>query len=266
MIAEVIRGHAKALFDIVADVLPDDYGMMDRTKCLNTAVMVLYALTGEQALQHTRHCDVVNVVERYAREGNRSGEEMTQLASSMGSPEDSDGSESRLYYVMITDADLENDGGVQLYFPGHVFVIERSGGMFQTYQSYIKRYDLEDYLDNVRSTARDDAFLRDIATELAHLFSVERWDARCSRFWRRFTHAPGDRYEGFKVRDRLLLCFRELSVSDCAAQLRKLLQDALSKAKAQPPSAPYSLTRAPAGALTSAEVVAHAQEMLRLLD
>ncbi len=277
MIAEIIRGHSHALFDIVADqVPPTAYAMSDRTKCLNTAVMLLYALTGEAALDHTRYCDTDTVERRYATEGNRSAALASALASALRRSccENSEPScplsarcES-LFYVMITDADLDAGQGLKQYFPGHVFVIERSGARrYQAYQSYVKRYDLEDYLENVKNNTFDDAFVTDIAAELTHMFTTERWDARCSRFWRRFTHAPGERYEGCVIRDRLLLCYRELPAAQCAVQLAALLRRATAKAEAAADvgRAYDGNSHGIAGALTNGEVLLHARQMLREL-
>jgi hypothetical protein len=99
------------------------------------------------------------------------------------------------------------------------------------------------------------------------MFATERWDARCSRFWRRFTHAPGERYEGCVIRDRLFLCYRELPATQCAAQLAALLRRATAKAEAAADvgKAYDGNSHGIAGALTNGEVLLHARQMLREL-
>jgi hypothetical protein len=68
-LAYLIKGHLPAVFQLFSnepDLAPYGIGGASRTKCLSTAVLMMYLFLGRDAMQHTAFCDVPNVRKRYA--------------------------------------------------------------------------------------------------------------------------------------------------------------------------------------------------------
>ena len=274
-IAGIIQGHSKALVQIATQKLPE-YGMLsDDTKCLNTAVTLMYLLLGVEALRYTRHCDVSNVVSRYKRLGDISARQAREVSAQLVAEAPRRAHE--LWYVMITDGNLTRQGSdVRLYFPGHVFLIELSPGggddaYFNLYQSYVRKYNLDEYLDAANDTTRSKAFLHYIARELLHMFSIRAWDRRCSSFWRTFAMATGSAFEGYDIRGRLFLCYQKIPMETCTGSLRKLLDDTARQLRDVPASEdrqPFGEMETLPGStpLTNAEMREHVRGMLGKLS
>lgn len=62
----LIADHVTALMQVVTNELPQYTMQVITTKCLNTAVMVMYLFLGRSALEHTEFCDVSSVRRRRA--------------------------------------------------------------------------------------------------------------------------------------------------------------------------------------------------------
>lgn len=271
-ISSVIHGHAKSIIQLATHRLPE-YGMHnDSTKCLNSAIAIAYCLLGDKALQFTRFCDVPNVQKRYARH-NPSKHVAKALAYDLlhaGDPG------NFVYYIMLTDGHLPHatKKGVKVYEPGHVFIIERNTNpcdpkrqFFHLYQSFIRRYNVDEYLDAPRTTTNDEAFLKYLAEGLVHLFSTPVWDAKCSEFWSAFTMTPGEQYEGCRLRDVMLLCYHKIPLDTCTGAMRQVVAGALEEALASEPSAVFGdaqgMLEQP---MTNREISQHFQSMLTALD
>lgn len=268
-IGAFIESNCKPLIQLATHRLPEYNMRNDSTKCLNSAVMLAYLLFGETALQYTSQCDVENVKTRY-RLKDRSLAQAKQLAKELKRP----GSEPHVLYVMLTDGNMprSDDSSIKMYEPGHVFLIERFGGdackdrVFDVYQSYINAYDLDEYAMKARNQPRDQAFLDYIADSLVHLFSVPTWDERCSTFWKTFTQAAGDQFEGYDHHGVMMLCYVRLPLASCSGDMRRLLTEALVEADAAAPDDVFgdatkykSVVSAP---LTNGQMAQHLREML----
>jgi hypothetical protein len=240
-LAGIIRGHVSALMQIAAIKLPE-YGINDETKCLSTAVALAYCLLGENALKTTRYCDVTNVIKRYAN-SDPSPDLSDQLAKRLLNINKN--TRRYVWYVMITDGYMVNakDPSKKIYLPGHVFIIERNSqpcqdNFFSIYQSYIRHYDLDQYLNNVNSGMKSYEYLKFIAEELVYMFHIPIWDKRCSMFWRKFTLAPGDQFEGCKM-ENIKLCFSEIPLNTCTGSLKGVLTNALKEIQGKSPNVVY---------------------------
>jgi hypothetical protein len=67
-LAYLIQDHLPAVFQLFSnepDLAPYGIGGSSRTKCLSTAVLMMYLYLGRDAMQHTAFCDVPNVRKRY---------------------------------------------------------------------------------------------------------------------------------------------------------------------------------------------------------
>ena len=215
----IIQNHMEFLMDIFRDELAE-YNMTNTTKCLNTAVMTLYFFLGENALKHTRFCDVQTVQKRYATEGDTSFQKVLDFVCSLRK-----NSGNRLYYIMITEATLPHmDGtGAQGNFPGHVFVIDKSPGpKYNIYQSYINSYSLNGAIARNNNSMEID--VQDLIKNLLHMFENGVWDDQIDAFWQRLTFVD----EGLKnhiITGHIFFCYEEVPRTQCASKMIQLLKN-----------------------------------------
>ena len=204
-----------------------------KTKCLNTAVLVMYLAGGEKGLREAFTCNVDKVIPRYANvfpkstlDASHVGRIVSTLSSSSRKLEDvylskmigEFGGPSRagkLHYIMLTDSDMKlvnsTDNETKL-FPGHVFVIEQRGKEFHLYQSYINAYDMDTQvrMKNMYTTERSQQWVDRFCTDLEHFVHAKVWDKRCASFWTFLTHTDATGFVG-RDKSQIYLCHSELS-------------------------------------------------------
>jgi hypothetical protein len=161
-----------------------------------------------------------------------------------------------LYYVMVTDGCVlptastafVSGSGIRapthtwapwgpdrciagaLYFPGHVFVIEKLGTGYRLYQSYVEQYDLAGHVKHNAGSL--DVSARDMGAMmrgLVRMMTVPVWDAQTTAFWRLLTHVDASAFEGRDFGDSVFLCYRVFRSSDCLSTLRTLVRDTLEE-------------------------------------
>lgn len=262
---DVLEKHSHPIMQLLSHYLPHYHMSLLTTKCLNTAVMTMYLALGEGAIETTRQCDVQTVRSRESNSGTWTPTSDMDVAVALrellGVGGGGGGGGGRqLHYVMLTDghmplaseggpvrvADGENPGvssssGTE-YFPGHVFVIERTPrGSWRLYQSYINQYTVSQYVnarkrENSRR-ARDNrgadvapAELQGHLDGLVEMMSKETWDARTSAFWSGLTWVDAAelrRFEGRRRAGVILLCHRHRDSDACGTHLVELVQRGL---------------------------------------
>lgn len=204
------------------------------TKCLNTAVMMMFFFIGHKALDRARTCDAAKLMNAYARGDIDTPKQVKKLRSCMLRPS----RQSCVYYVMINDGDIKNAQGDVMYFPGHVVVIEKfqkgdtSEMAYNVFQSYINRYDLKGYLDKSGNTFQysyDD--MKSLMDDIKYLFFVEYWDSRCVDIWMRFTKVDTKHYIGYAHRSVLSICFTEDLVTNCLDTIEAYVHAKLENTK-----------------------------------
>ncbi len=229
-VGDLLSKHAPALIQLMTARLPGYHMRMITTKCLNTAVTLMYLTLGERALRHTRYCDVPVVLERSRRGGPTRLAVFDGLKARVLEPSATD---HRVFYVMLTDAQL-SDG---VYFPGHVFVMEvwttKAGSkrVARVHQSYINAYRAR--ASGTRSPAA-------VLDEVATIVSSAAWDARCVRAWTSLTGVDSAKFLGCSTKG-IELCFREAEVprGDCTTHLRRVAQAELAALKGADPAATW---------------------------
>lgn len=139
-IGYIVRDHVSAVMQLLMAHTPQYNMQMITTKCLNTAVMLMYLFLGKKAFRYTGYCDVQTVHKRYSADGNQSLPVLERFKQELTSTRST---KRELYYVMLTDANVPSQAvpgsnvsaraatasaGIPTtttYFPGHVFVIEK---------------------------------------------------------------------------------------------------------------------------------------------
>lgn len=228
-VAYLIKDHLPAIFQLMNVEVPSYNIQLQTTKCLNTAVIMLYLFAGEKALEATSFCDVPNVRER-ARTIDFSEHVWNDLRKELlVSPYQ--GLPRMLFYVMLTNGNLPSvvNGQVGKMFPGHVFVLERiqDGDRFNMYQSYIGHYDMSKQIEMKKSLSKSRVDMTRIIDCLGRVVSKEVWDEASTRDWQEVCMVNESRFENHRVRGHICLCYRTVTTTACVLHLRKLIDKAL---------------------------------------
>lgn len=236
----IMKDHMELLMDIFNKDLAE-YNMNNvTTKCLNTAVLTMFSFIGMNALEHTRHCDVQNVQNRYNSTKRREtpNQISLRLAKTFRKKILKEGPKNKhvLYYVMYTDADdMKKPDGTSQSFPGHVFVIDKSFDfdigkpVYNIYQSYINQYDLKGAIDrNNKQMMFDYQSLDRFSASTIKLFESATWTEDTSEFWKALTFVDAKEFEGCNIANKILFCFREIPIETCTRTFKDLLVSKLN--------------------------------------
>lgn len=233
-VAYVIKDHLPAVFQLMNVEVPSYNIQLQTTKCLNTAVIMLYMFAGEKALEATSFCDVPNVRAR-ALTADFSLGVWTDLRNELMAPPVHD-LPRMLFYVMLTNGKmpLRTDSRMSKMFPGHVFVLERlhGGHRFNMYQSYIGHYDMSKQIDMVKSLSMSRARMNNVIGCLGRVVCKDVWDEQCTRDWKVVCLVDESRFMDHLVRGNICLCFRTVTTTACVEHLRILIDAALPKIRA----------------------------------
>lgn len=230
-IAYVIKDHLPAVFQLMNVEVPSYNIQLQTTKCLNTAVIMLYMFAGEKALEATSFCDVPNVRER-AKTSDHSLHVFRGLRNELLQPPSVDLPRT-LFYVMLTNGNLplKTDNHVTKMFPGHVFVLERlhGGQRFNMYQSYIGHYDMSKQIDMVKSLSMSRTRMINVIDCLGRVVLKDVWDEASTRDWKVVCLVDESRFIDHKVLGNICLCYRSVTTTACVEHLRILIDNALPK-------------------------------------
>lgn len=230
-IAYVIKDHLPAIFQLMNVEIPSYHIQLQTTKCLNTAVIMLYLFAGVDALEDTAFCDVPNVRKR-ATTADFSFNVWTALRAEL-LREPSPNLPRMLFYVMLTNGYLPStiDPRKKIMFPGHVFVLERmhGGTRFNMYQSYIGHYDLSGQIDLAKSLSMSRKRMTQVVDGLGRVVMKEVWDDAATRDWKTVSLVDESRFLGHAVLGNISLCFRTVTTDSCVEHLRLLIDKALPK-------------------------------------
>lgn len=241
MLSEIVKGNMPFLMEFFKEDLVS-YGMVDDTKCLNTAVMTMFLFLGKKALEPTGgvpFCDVENVKERYKKSGDQSKNVLKWLGPSLLSQHRD---KRVLYYIMITNEILpivDDTNGRTVSFPGHVFVIDKSydhaiqNNKYKIYQSYISKYTLQGAIDRKIDSRTFEDMVRFVC-ELNYFFD-NVWDQKIADFWTWFTDvdtsikdSPDNLMNGI-ISGNIFLCCQMIPITLCTKELKRMFDEKLKQ-------------------------------------
>lgn len=230
----VLKDHIRCLYQLMTHHI-DEYDMqLLTTKCLNTAVTFMYLFLGDDALKYTRYCDVSTVKQRCLDKGCSKISVIQSLTTDVVKKPRKGSKKRDLYYVMLTDGDMikcvETVDSVKtlesapLYFPGHVFVIEKNPDhSYVIYQSYIQKYDIEDTIKKNNGTiSYTHAQIINRMTGLDRFFRSDTWTLADIAFWKTLTFVDVHEYLGYN-KSGIFACYRKVKAQSCKQVLKKLV-------------------------------------------
>ena len=130
-----------------------DYNMkLKTTKCLNTAVMLVYILGSQKDIDtKVEYCDTENINKRYKKIKTieKKREKKADILNKLEKDLLTENIRYRyFYYILMTHTKMTKGEKKDGWFPGHVFIIEKSKDCqkklrYKIFQSYINQYDLD---------------------------------------------------------------------------------------------------------------------------
>lgn len=203
---KIISKNTEYILDVL-NVETKGYVNNQGTKCLNTAIMIIMLLIGEDSFDTIDNCSVSNTIKNNTLV-NRNSEVLANLKDSMTNNQSSQS--SSIYYILLTDTQLYNDKKENKYFPGHVLIIEKSENCFTLYQSYINKYDLKEYTRTIdkcvcRTNKEIDGFIDNLKTLLSSKDS--KWTDDTKTFWKNLTNVDTSELIGYNVKN-VFICYK----------------------------------------------------------
>jgi hypothetical protein len=218
-IGYLIKDFLKPLLQAIT-VHVREYNMrLIQTKCLNTAVSIVFLLFGKKALKHTVYCDVSNVVDRHHNNIDNS----SSIASKMKKDILRKTDKRYVYYIMLTDGYFIKPDGSKAFFPGHVFVIEKipwgSQTVYYLYQSYIDNYTFAQYIDKYKTIKISQKKVEYYMSKINDMVSNRVWDADFVKFWQDLTKVDTSNMLNGVPQDAFFVCYRKIKSENCMKNL-----------------------------------------------
>jgi hypothetical protein len=156
-----------------------------KTKCLNTGVIICILVLGTKFFETCENDHVNAMSSKYRR---RSAARVKTLVKQLTA----DRAYSQFFYVIFTDGEFvcnTNSKSNVVFFPGHIFVIEKLPHMqgFLVFQSFINEYEPGDIDKGCRYF--DHADMLQVCDVMHSLYSGTQptWDARLRKNFAAFT-------------------------------------------------------------------------------
>jgi hypothetical protein len=102
-----------------------------------------------------------------------------------------------------------NKGSEQVYFPGHVFIIDKNQDCFTLYQSYINEYSLDKYLEREKCNCMKKKQINKYIKNIQKLLTTPtQWEAKTASFWKSMTNVDSEQFIGCNF-DNIYICFKK---------------------------------------------------------
>lgn len=206
------------------DSFPND---LIKTKCLNTAVMLIMLLIGEKKLKDIQFCNVNPTVSRHLNKLNNNAYILNSLISSLTRKT----KHSYMYYIMLTDGALPRLNEENLYFPGHVFIVEKTNNEYNIYQSYIKEYDLNDHMNKTKCKKIKISEIHEMCNFFKRFITTDySWNSETVKYWNKLTGIDTKGYMGYKT-ENIYLCFKKFKANNFKNKINNFIDVALDEIK-----------------------------------
>lgn len=220
----ILKDHIKPLMQLLTVELKQYNMRLLTTKCLNSAVLIMYFMLGKKGVALAQQCDTRIVIERHKAGLDDNQGVLTHLKKDILA---NTHKTRQLYYILLTDGYFpkDTDGQQTIFFPGHVFILEKipspDGLYFQMYQSYINHYDIKGHYKNnnnsVKMSPKEVAILID---KIKYILNSETWNDKCIQYWKDFTHVDTSEMKHSHSKNMFYVCFRKATVKTCLQTIK----------------------------------------------
>jgi len=257
-LGNVLKNYVHPLMQLLTnDIKEFNMGLLT-TKCLNTAVMIMYFMAGKRGVKASQVCDCATIRETSLLKADPY--QNTRVCKSLARAILDEATTRELIYILITDADFDNH-----YFPGHVIVIEKfPNKTYHMYQSYINQYDLNGYHEHNKSFVVHHERMQSILRSLYYVMcEADTWDENCVQIWKDITFVDTSSMLGTYIKNRFFLCFKKMKALHCIKNIeryaKKKLRSIPDNNEVYGNTALYSRT---VRALTNSEIKHHLQSLV----
>ena len=247
-LAYVLKDYVNPLIQLLTYDLRDYNMQFLTTKCLNTGVMLMLFMAGKkQGLQITEECDSALVTSRHRSKTDSNYDILNSLVERVLSKHFRF---RQVYYILMTDGYFtrQSEQAEQVYFPGHVFILEKVKEgptiYFNFFQSYINEYDLKGHFDNMNGSVRlsyEDAAV--MMKQISYVLMSDIWDEKCTQYWYDITKVDASKFNGCTTTDNLFLCFRNISLKSCVENIQTYVKDKLKTIAHSPVKDPATVKK-----------------------
>lgn len=228
-IAYILKHYIKPLLTLLNKDLTD-FGLYNETKCLNTAILLIIFLAGMKKGRFIiDYCDCEKTRQRHL---NGQAQNHIIMGSMMKAIASKKFKLRQLYYIMITDGHFPKvDGNGSVYFPGHVFIIEKmrvkegEDPKYYIYQSYINQYTLNGHYEKM-SNKVELSYEQACYTlhRLSYILTKGIWDEICVKYWKEITHVESPEFLNTITKNNLFLCYQTASTKGCVQNIEKFIK------------------------------------------
>lgn len=228
-IGYLIKDYIKPLMQSMTVEIKEYNMRLIETKCLNTAVMFFVLFFGMKALKHTAYCDVHNVVERH----KSNEDDNVKISSNMYNDILRKTSKRHVYYVMLTDGYFTKPDGSRVFFPGHVFVLEKvpwgDNMFFHIYQSYIQQYTFGEFVDKYKSIKLSEQKMRYYLSSIMNMVVNRVWNEAFIKFYKDMTKVDTSHMLNGIPDNAFYVCYRKVPHHHCVKNLNGFVKSVLKK-------------------------------------
>jgi hypothetical protein len=241
-VTELILKYLVPIFQYLS-IEMEDYNMkLKTTKCLNTAVMLVYILGNEKNINNKiEYCDTEKINKRYNRikDNKKKIEKKKDILDKLEKDIKTKNINSRyFYYILMTHTKMYKDKTNYGWFPGHVFIVEKSNDCqknlrYKLFQSYINQYDLNGHFKNNNNTMDiKDNNITNIINGIKNILLKKTWNKKAVTFWNKLCYVKTDNLLNCSTQD-INICYQKIKINNCYINLLNFTKKALKNIKTQ---------------------------------
>jgi hypothetical protein len=222
----ILKDYVKPIMQLLTNDITDYNMRLIVTKCLNTAVMLVYLLLGDKGIKMANYCNTHTTRKRHMDGIDNN----ISLINSLKEDLLRTTKKRYIYYILLTDAHFPRVGTENTFFPGHVLVFEKVPAnpkpYYYIYQSYINEYDLKGHYENNNNSIKKtyDEFAQ-LLEKLKYVLSADLWDDHCIEYWKDLTFVDTVSLKNSSIKNRFFLCYQRSAISTCIEKVQKYVID-----------------------------------------
>jgi hypothetical protein len=240
----LILKYLVAIFQYLSIEITDYNMKLKTTKCLNTAVMLVYILSEKIYIkQNVDYCDTDNINKRFntIREQNLDTmEEKKKILDDLDKDIKIPETNTRFfYYVLMTHTKMKKKKRKSKldmskdyeWFPGHVYIIEKHTDCkdklkYKIYQSYINEYDLNGHYKYNNNSVNLRSNIKTLVNGMKNILVKKKWNKSAVNFWNKLCYIDTSNLVGCET-EYINICYTKIPIKNCYKNLERFTNNAI---------------------------------------
>jgi hypothetical protein len=241
-VTSIILKYLVPIFQYLSVEMKDYNMKLKTTKCLNTAVMLVYILGSKKDIKkNVNYCDTENINKRYEKIKNNKKkiEKKEQILNDLEKDITNPNIKDRyFYYILMTHTTMYNKDNKKGWFPGHVFIVEKSKNCkkqlrYKIFQSYINQYDLNGhYKKNNGTMDIKNHNIKSVVSGIRNILLKKTWNKNAVKFWNKLCYIDTTELIGHET-NGINFCYKKIKIDNCYKNLLKFTKKALKNIQIQ---------------------------------